>query len=151
MSLKSLYGLRKPTDRSALHRSRRILPRPRFIFLIFPVCLSCLHILSHAPSLLSHLFSLSITCLHTLVFFYVFALRSPLLISHFQLFSSSHVPANSSDAHQPIITLDFTARVFITCWTTRSVRLLVPSVLLLHLFPPIHTHNFNTLILPRST
>lgn len=62
-----------------------------FHLLFYPICLSSLHILSHAPSLISHLFSPpSITCLHTLLFYffllfsrcYLFLIFSRLFLSH---------------------------------------------------------------------
>lgn len=97
MSLRFLYRLRNPTDRTALH-------------LLHYTCSPLFHFLSHLSELPSYsltcsithfppFLSLSITCLHTLVLFF-----APLSVTHFSFstVSFSHIPATSFIAcHRP--------------------------------------------------
>lgn len=73
-----------------------------FHLLFYPICLSSLHILSHAPSLISHLFSPRLSPVSILCCFTFFC--SSLAVTYFS-FSAvyfSHIPATSSVAcHHP--------------------------------------------------
>lgn len=69
LSLRYLYSLRKPTARTTLHLLHHIFTHPCFIF--YPVCLSSLHILSHAPSLIFHLFSLCLSPVFISLFYFL--------------------------------------------------------------------------------
>ena len=88
LSLRSLYRLRKPTDRTTLHLSHRA---PLFHIYIFfcPVCQRSLHILSHAPSLISHLLSL---CLSPVSILSCFIFGLSLDVTHFFLSLASLQP-----------------------------------------------------------
>lgn len=90
-----------------------------FYFISSHICLNHHHILSHAPSLISHLFFVSITCLCTLL---VYLLPSSLLTSHFQVsFFPPHIPQTFSVACQ------------------LSSLTSVEPLLLLYLWPPTPT------------
>lgn len=98
VSLRSSYRLRKPTDRTTIHLSHHTLAHS---FYFFPVCLSSLHILSHAPSLTSHLLSL---CLSPVSMLSCFIFCPSLAVTYFSFstVSFSHIPATSTVAcHHP--------------------------------------------------
>lgn len=125
-----LYRLRKPTNRTALHFLHHVPAHPCFIF--YPVSLSSLHILLHAPSVFSHLLWLSLSPAFRLLFYFSLSPRC-------YLFFSFSLPQSLQPPLSPVIKAPRAAQVFITCWTALFAMISSAAVLLFflpHFSPP---------------
>lgn len=112
---------------------------------IFPVCLSSLHIPSHSPSPISHLSLSMYPSPVSILSCFLFCPFLAVTYFSFSTISLSHIPASSPVAcHHPGSHSSSPYHLLSHSFCDTTGPWCCSSLLLIHLFPSIHKHNFTT-------